>query len=307
MTDQHREPGRDDEGPVSYRVVGFDELEGKTAAHFRRQRRRRLHLFITLPGLILGTATVATAYGTGLLGADETTTCQPVSAPAPERDSFEVTLLNSSDTSGLAGDVGRELELRDFDIKSVGNADGSVYVKGAATIYHGKEGRDNALLLQKQIPGSKLWDDARGGDSVQLVLGYGFDKLVDEPDPPLPAPSEITLNVYNTTWKEGLASDVAGELKDRGFKIKSTGNDPQMSYLEKETAVIRFGPDGQRGAKRLAQQFDGAQMQKDDRKGSKVDLVLGNKWSSLKSESQVPQVKPYVRPAETIQKPCEAE
>ncbi len=306
MTDQHRDASSHDEGPVSYRVVGFDELEGKSAEHFRRQRRRRLLLFVTLPGLVLGTATVATAYGTGLIGAEDASDCTPVSAPAPERESFEISLLNSSDTSGLATEVARDLELRDFDIKNVGNADGSVYVKGAATIYHGPDGRDNALLLQKQIPGSKLWDDARGGDSVQLVLGYGFDKLVDEPDPPLPAPSEITVNVYNTTWKEGLASDVADELKDREFKIDSTGNDPEMTYLEKDAGVIRFGPEGERAAKRLAQQVDDVQMQKDDRSSTKVDLVLGNKWSDLKSESDVPKVKPYERPAETIQRPCSA-
>ncbi len=290
---------------MSYRVVGYDELEGKSAEHFRRQRRRRLLLFVTLPGLVLGTATVATAYGTGLIGPDDAAECTAVSAPAPERDSFEVSLLNSSDTSGLATDVARELELREFNIKDVGNADGSVYVKGPATIYHGEDGLDNALLLQKQIPGSKLWNDARGGDSVQLVLGYGYDKLAEEPAPPLPAPSEITVNVYNTTWKEGLASDVANELKDREFKIDTTGNDPEMSYLENEVAVIRYGPEGERGAKRLAQQVKGAQMQKDDRSSTKVDFVIGNKFADLKSESQVPKVKPYERPAETIQKPCE--
>ena len=295
-----------DDDPVSYRVVGFDELEGSAAAHYRRQRRRRLLLFVTLPGLILGTATVATAYGTGLLGQSETVTCEPVSVPAPERDSFEVELLNSSDTSGLASEIGRDLDSRDFDIASVGNADSSVYVKGAATIYYGEDGRDNALLLQKQIPGAKTWNDAREGSSVQLVLGYGFDKLVDEPAPPLPAPSEITLNVYNTTYREGLASDVAGDLKDRGFKVKDTGNDPQAAFLEKEVAIIRFGPEGQRAAKRLAQQIDGVQLQKDDRNSVKVDLILGSKWSDLKADWKVPEVKPYVRPAETIQKPCEA-
>ena len=201
--------------------------------------------------------------------------------------------------------MARELTLRDFNVVSVGNADSSVYVKGAATIYYGPDGRDNALLLQKQIPGSKTWNDARPGDSVQLVLGYGYDRMVKEPEPPLPAPSEITLNVYNTTWKEGLATEVAGDLKDRGFKIKSTGNDPQMTFLEDEVAVIRFGPEGQRAAKRLAQQIDGAQLQKDDRTSTKVDLVLGNTWSRVKPASEVPQVKPYVRPAETIQLPCE--
>ncbi len=306
MTDQGSGTDSPEEAPVSYRVVGFDELEGAAAKHFRRQRRRRLLLFITLPGLLLGTATVATAYGTGLLGSPEVV-CTPVSAPAPERDSFDIKLLNSSDTAGLATDVARELELRDFTIISVGNADSSVYVKGAATLYFGDEGLDNALLLQQQIPGSQLWNDGRGGDSVQLVLGYGFDKLVSEPDPPLPAPSEITLNVYNTTWKPGLAAEVSSELEDREFTVKKTGNDPQMSFLEHEVAVLRFGPDGEREAKRLAQQIEGAQMQKDDRSGSTVDLVLGNKWTALKAQSEVPEVKPYVRPAETIQKPCEQE
>lgn len=292
-----------DEERASYRVVGFDELDGSAVEHYRRQRRRRLLLFVTLPGLMLGTATVATAYGTGLIGT-EATVCEPISEPAPERDSFEIQLLNSNDTNGLGSEVARELTLRDFDVASVGNADSSVYVKGSATIYYGEEGRDNALLLQKQIPGAKIWNDARPGDSVQLVLGYGYDKLVKEPEPPLPAPSEITLNVYNTTWKEGLASEVADDLRDRGFKIKATGNDPQMSFLEKEVAIIRFGPEGQRSAKRLAQQIEGAQLQKDDRTSRKVDLVLGNKFERLKPESRVPQVKPYVRPAETIQKPC---
>ncbi|WP_068261766.1 LytR C-terminal domain-containing protein [Janibacter limosus] len=292
-----------DDTPISYRVVGFDELEGAAAAHYRRQRRRRLLLFVTLPGLVLGTATVATAYGTGLIGTPAVT-CEPISQPAPARDSFEVTLLNSNDTDGLGSEIARELTLRDFNIASVGNADSSVYVKGAATIYYGSEGRDNALLLQKQIPGSKTWNDARPGDSVQLILGYGFDKLVSEPDPPLPAPSEIKVNVYNTTWQEGLASQAAGDLKERDFTIGKTGNDPQMSFLEDEVAIIRFGPEGQRSAKRLAQQISGVQLQKDDRTDATVSLVLGNKYKGLKSASSVPDVKPYVRPAETIQKPC---
>ena len=292
-----------DDAPVSYRVVGFDELEGAAAAHYRRQRRRRLLLFVTLPGLFLGTATVATAYGTGLIGSP-TVTCEPISEKAPARDSFEITLLNSNDTNGLGTDVARELTLRDFKIATVGNADSSVYVKGAATIYYGSEGRDNALLLQKQIPGSQVWNDARPGNSVQLVLGYGFDKLVTEPDPPLPAPSEIKVNVYNTTWKDGLASETATELKDRGFKVGKTGNDPQMSFLENEVAIIRFGPEGQRSAKRLAEQISGVQLQRDDRTDATVSLVLGNKYDGLKSASSVPEVKPYVRPPETIQKPC---
>lgn len=297
----------DDEGPVTYRVVGFDELEGAAAKHFRRQRRRRLLLFITLPGLILGTATVAAAYSTGMLGMSETVACAPVTAPAPERDSFDIKLLNSADTAGLAGDVGRQLELRDFHVSSIGNADSSIYVEGPATIYFGDEGLENALLVQQQIPGSQLWNDARDGDAVQLVLGYGFDTLVDEPAPPLPAPAEISVNVYNTTWHPGLAADVTKALEDREFTVEKTGNDPRNSFHENEVGVIRFGPEGERAAKRLAQQVEDVQMQRDDRSGKTVDLVIGNEWDGLKTQAEVPQVEPYVRPPETVQLPCEQE
>ena len=96
MTDQNHGADPHDEGPVSYRVVGFDELEGAAARHFRRQRRRRLLLFVTLPGLILGTATVATAYGTGLLGMNETVDCAPVAAPAPSPAGLKASLVPST-------------------------------------------------------------------------------------------------------------------------------------------------------------------------------------------------------------------
>ena len=115
MTKEGKGVEPQDQGPVSYRVVGFDELDGSAAEHYRRQRRRRLLLFVTLPGLLLGTATVATAYGTGLVGSDDQTECAPITRPAPERDSFDIKLLNSNDTNGLGSDVARELTLRDFN------------------------------------------------------------------------------------------------------------------------------------------------------------------------------------------------
>lgn len=296
-----------EEGPVAYRVVGFDELEGNAAAHYRRQRRRRLLLFITLPGLVLGTATVATAYSTGLVGSPEKV-CVAEKKQAPERGSFEIELLNSADTlQGAAGRVNDKLLMRGFKVASVGNADSSVYVKGPATIYYGPDGLENALLLQKQIPGAKIWNDHRAGEDVQLVLGYGFEEpgLIEEPPPPLPAPEEISLNVYNTTFRAGLAGDTADELKSRDFTIKKVGNDPRQSFHEDDVAIIRFGPDGERRAERLAQQIDGAQLQKDDRTTKTVSLVLGSEFDGLKPDWKVPDVKPYERPPETIRIPCE--
>lgn len=305
MRDRPDERAEHGEGPISYRVLDFADLDGAAARHYHRKRRRRLLTFVTMPGLVLGTATVATAYSTGLIGQPEPPpTCVPVSAPAPERGSFETEVLNSNDTDGLAGEVSRTLEERDFDVSQVGNADSSVYVKDAAVIYHGPDGLDNALLLQKQVPGAKLWDDHRGDDSVRLVIGYGWDSLVSEPPKPPPAPSQIRVNVYNTTFREGLAKEVADELAERTFRIGETGNDPRATFLDKDVAVIRFGPDGKRAAERLSEQVEGARLEADDRSGKRVDLVIGNRFKGLRPETDVPVAKPYVRPAETIERPC---
>lgn len=294
----------DEDGRISYRVLDFEELEGAAAEHYRRRRRRRLLTFVTLPGLVLGTATVATAFGTGLLGQPEAPVCNPVSAPAPSRSSFEIEVLNSNDTAGLGTEVARTLEGRDFRVSSVGNAPETVYVKDAAVIYHGAKGMDTALLLQKQIPGAKLWKDGRSGRDVQLVLGYGFDKLTDEPPPPPPAPSQITVNVYNTTFHEGLATDVGKVLKEREFHLGEVGNDPQRSFLADDVAVIRYGPDGAGAAERLSEQVEGGRLEQVDRSGGTIDLVIGNDFHGLRAETEVPRVAPYVRPAETIERPC---
>ncbi|QFQ29394.1 hypothetical protein EEW87_002195 [Janibacter melonis] len=291
---------------AGYEVLRVDELDDDTRRVLARRRRRRAILFVTLPGLLLGTATVAAAYSANLIGAPEPV-CIPERVEAPQRDSFEIDLQNSNSTAGLARDVGRTLEERGFVIADIGNADDRVYVKSAATIYYGPDSRDNALLVQQQIPGSKMWSDGRGGKDVQVVLGYGYKDLKDEPEPPPPAPSEIRVSVYNTTFREGLAADVAADLRSRGFRTGETGNDPSGAFLPEEAAVIRYGPDGQKAAKRLADHVEGAELQRvEGRKGMSVDLVLGNEYSDLVPASDIPEVTPYVRPADHIERPCEA-
>ncbi|GAA3604485.1 hypothetical protein GCM10022199_05310 [Marihabitans asiaticum] len=299
------EQGRWTERPTAgYEVLRVDELDPAAKRELARRRRRRAVMFLTLPGLVLASATVATAYSLDLLGTSEPT-CVAERVVAPARDSFTITLLNSNDTDGLAGSVSRSLQERGFVVGEVGNADDNVYVKGAATIYHGADGRDNAALLQQQVPGSKLWADGRAGSDVQLVLGYGYDRLRDEPEPPPPAPSEITVSVYNTTFREGLAQDVSDELAERGFKPGETGNDPTGAFLPDDVAIIRFGPDGAKAAKRLDDYVDDAVLTEvDNREGESIDLVLGNQYAGLVPVTEVPEVKPFVRPADHIERPC---
>lgn len=292
-----------EDGQLSYRVVGFEELEGAAAAHYRRRWRRRLMAFVTLPGLVLATATIAGAYGTGLIGGEEVT-CSAESVTAPDRDSFDIAVLNSSDTDGLATEVGHALTERGFEVTSVATADSSVYVKGVATIFHGSKGYDQALLLQKQFPGAHLWNDNRSGSAVQLVVGYGYRAMSSEAPPPPPLPAEIRVKVFNTTWQDGLASQVGDDLKERGYRVAETGNDPDGRFLPDESAVIHFGPFGKRAAEVLASNLDGVTLQQDDRTSQTVDLVLGSEFESLTPASAVPTPEPVPEVVETIERPC---
>ena len=56
-------------------------------------------------------------------------------------------------------------------------------------------------------------------------------------------PADVSLNVYNSTSRKGLAAAVAKTATDRGFKVKAVGNDPKKATI-KQIAQIRFGPEG---------------------------------------------------------------
>ena len=83
-------------------------------------------------------------------------------------------------------------------------------------------------------------------------MGLGYTDMVPLPPRFDPLPREITMNVYNTTFREGLASTVAKEFKQRGFKVKEVTNDP-LKTLQMGTALIRYGEEGDLAAKIVAQ------------------------------------------------------
>ncbi|WP_370890922.1 LytR C-terminal domain-containing protein [Janibacter sp. GXQ6167] len=291
-------------GHREYEVVPVAELSPVEAEQYRRRWWVRVALFVSLPGLILGTLTVATAYGSSVLRGGET--CQPIVLSAPARSDVRVRVLNANDTDGVASAVARTLKERGFTVTDVDNADDRTYVRGVATIYYGSAGLDHALLLQRQVPGARLWSDGRDGSSVTLVLGYGYRQLVDEPAPPPPMPDKVKVNVYNTTFREGLAQSASDDLADRGFRIGDVGNDPQAFHLPDDVGVIRYGPDGEGAAQRLTNYLDGVRLQKVRRDGTTVDLVLGNGYGGIKPASKVPAPTPFVRAAENIERPCHA-
>lgn len=284
-------------------MVGLSRESGRRGA--RRGAWRQFVLFVTLPGLLLGSAGVAGAFGVGLFGTKVPAGCTPELVFAPPRDSFVVSIQNSNETAGEGSTVAKSLARRGFAIGSVSNSPEGVYIKRAALVYHGPEGLDEALLLVKQIPGARAWNDGRAGRGVEVVLGYGFKGLIEVPPPPPPKPSQIKVNVFNTTWRAGLATLAAADLEARRFQVDQVGNDPTKSFLPDDVAVIRFGADGMDQAKVLRQHLPGARLQQDERGGTEVDLVLGNGYDHLLELPYVPVAKKLPpTPPEQIARPC---
>ena len=93
-------------------------------------------------------------------------------------------------------------------------------------------------------------------------------------------PSQVKLNVYNASTRNGLARRVASEMKDRGFAVGTIANDPLRRSV-KTAAEIRYGVKGKAGAQLVSSEVPGSKLVADKRKDASVDLVLGPTYSQL--------------------------
>lgn len=94
------------------------------------------------------------------------------------------------------------------------------------------------------------------------------------------SPRNVTLNVYNTTPREGLAASVANKLRSQGFRVEAIGNDPMGSWIL-GVAQIRHGRAGTGGALLAIRWLPGAEIMQDARTDASVDVVLGKKYRSV--------------------------
>lgn len=274
---------------------------------WRRYQFRHLAAFITIPALLLGTASIAAAYGTGLMSAEtQTPICQPVVALAPAFGSFKVTVMNASSQNGAGHTVGRDLTRRGFNVADVTTAPRTLYVKPPARIFHGDAGLDQALLAAQTIDGAQLENDGRAGTSIAFVIGADFTKMLPAPPPKPPAMDSFKVNVYNTTWRGGLAKGAFTELKARGFSVGKQGNDPDNSFLPDDVAVILHGPDSDLAAGLVARHFKGAVLREVARDNTTIDVLLGNKYESVTPVAELPKKQATRKdPPHTVTRPCE--
>lgn len=128
------------------------------------------------------------------------------------------------------------------------------------------------------------------GAFFALALGRGWIVLTG-PEPPAAAsecpagpftyqpPETVTVNVFNTTPREGLATQVSDALTERGFLRGTVGN----STVNREgmTAIITSGPNGEAAAFTVQQQIPGTAYVRDERTDTSVDVLLGSGFTEL--------------------------
>lgn len=122
--------------------------------------------------------------------------------------------------------------------------------------------------------------------------------------PSAPPPSTVTVNVYNSTQRQGLAARVAAEMKRRGFRIGAIANDPLKKPVT-PAAQVRSGVAGKNAARTVAAQVGALSAYApvvDKRRGLSVDLVLGNGFQALQPTAAAavelePEPKPTKLPA----------
>lgn len=111
--------------------------------------------------------------------------------------------------------------------------------------------------------------------------------------------SQVTVNVYNATSRKGLALSTSKVVAQRGFKIKTVGNDPLKKAVT-QVAQIRYGADGEAGAKLLAQHLPGAVLQQDQRTGDEIDLAIGAAFKQFGPAPTTTAQTNTLRPCPTV-------
>jgi hypothetical protein len=104
----------------------------------------------------------------------------------------------------------------------------------------------------------------------------------------VPKPAQITVNVLNATPRSGLAKKTADELKKRGFKIGDVGNATKEYDKKVKGTGLVLGPASalKTSLPVLAAQLTSAERRTDAaRKGTDVDLIIGNGFKNLTSEA----------------------
>jgi hypothetical protein len=120
-------------------------------------------------------------------------------------------------------------------------------------------------------------------------------------------PKQIVVNVYNGGAKAGTAARTADELRKRGFNVHKVANEPKGNKID-IVAVRGAAADSPEVKLVMGQLTQKAETTADNRGDHTVDLVVGVKYSSLRTKG-VPSIAipadstvclPSIRPSQPI-------
>jgi hypothetical protein len=98
----------------------------------------------------------------------------------PRSSKVTINVWNATDRVGLASDVAKVLNARDFTIRKVDNDPLGAVLEGVGQIRYGMNGRANAELLAFYFPGAILVQDERPRKVVDIALGNAFTEINGE-------------------------------------------------------------------------------------------------------------------------------
>jgi LCP family protein required for cell wall assembly len=91
------------------------------------------------------------------------------------------------------------------------------------------------------------------------------------------APQNVTVQVSNSTSKSGLAGTASGQLKRRGFRVKSPDDYPSPL----KTTKVLFSPGNEGAAATVAASFPNSKVERITGTGNVVQVVLGSDFSAV--------------------------
>lgn len=102
-----------------------------------------------------------------------------------------------------------------------------------------------------------------------------------------PKPATVTVTVLNATNRAGLAHDVAGQLKGRGFRIGPIGNDPATSTATQ----VRYGTNSATAARLVQLYLPGSQLVATTGDSRTVVVAVGRSYKALATAKQVDKAR----------------
>lgn len=110
-----------------------------------------------------------------------------------------------------------------------------------------------------------------------------------------PPPEEIEINVYNGTSENGLASQVAREMREQGYVILDVANDP-LDRSVTGVAEVRAADAEDLAVQLIMSQFPGARYVPAEREDEVIDVVLGEQFEAIGPQDPEPDPESTVEP-----------